>query len=138
MIVPITMAHLPKQAHSARLERVAQPLVLAAVVVGVYGVEGALPLAFLPMPVLVWGAARFGVRVATVQLLASGIAMSLLTTEGRGPFPSVVGRWDFPPRWSGRCCRRCWWPRLWSPSGGPADRRARRVAGPGPRDRGDA
>jgi PAS domain S-box-containing protein len=101
VIVPITMVHLPKQAHPVRLERVAQPLVLAVVVAGVYGVEGALPLAFATMPVLVWGAARFGVRVASVQLLASAIAMSLLTTEGRGPFPAVVERWDYPPEMVG-------------------------------------
>jgi PAS domain S-box-containing protein len=101
VIVPITMVHLPEQVHPARLERVAQPLALTAVILGVYGTEGALPLAFAPMPLLVWGAARFGVRFASVQLLVSGIAMSLLTTEGRGPFPAVVERWDYPPEMVG-------------------------------------
>ncbi|KRF30254.1 hypothetical protein ASG94_19780 [Nocardioides sp. Soil805] len=101
VIVPMTMVHLPQQAHAGRLERVLQPLVLAASIGGVYAVEGALPLAFAPMPVLVWGAARFGVRFATVELLLSGIAMSLLTTAGRGPFPTTAARWDYPPEMVG-------------------------------------
>lgn len=97
IIVPMAMAHLPARGHASRLELVVQSVVLAVVVGGSFGVEGALPLAFAPMPVLVWGAARFGVRIAAAQLLASGIVMSLLTTAGRGPFPDAVGRLDYPP-----------------------------------------
>ncbi|WP_457208209.1 MASE1 domain-containing protein, partial [Nocardioides sp. P5_C9_2] len=101
VIVPMTMMHVHQQVHAGRLERVLQQVVLAVTIGAVYGVEGALPLAFAPMPVLVWGAARFGVRLATVELLVSGIAMSLLTTAGRGPFPTTAERWDYPPEMIG-------------------------------------
>jgi PAS domain S-box-containing protein len=97
IIVPMTMAHLPARGHASRQELVVQSVVLALVVGAVFGTKGELPLAFAPMPVLVWGAARFGVRIAAAQLLLSGVAMSLLTTAGRGPFPFAVARLDYPP-----------------------------------------
>ena len=45
-----------------------------------------LSLAFLPMTILVWGALRLGVRAMTVQLLAVGVLVTVLTRGSGGPF----------------------------------------------------
>ena len=39
---------------------------------------------------LIWAAARFGTRVAVVQVLAVGTGATLATLRGGGPFASVV------------------------------------------------
>ena len=54
----------------------------------VFGPDQLLPLGVLPIPFLVWGAVRLPVRWVAVELLVSGILLSILTTAGEGPFAS--------------------------------------------------
>lgn len=54
-----------------------------------------LPLAFLVVPVLLGAALRSGTRSATGQLLVLGVVMTLLTSEGAGPF-AAAGRTTDP------------------------------------------
>ena len=86
LITPLFMVHGPRTWPVPRLEALVQPLALAGVVLVTFGPRDTLQLAFLYLPVLAWGAARFGVRVAAVQLLCVGVVASLLTARGRGPF----------------------------------------------------
>lgn len=91
LIAPLLMAHDPRTWQVSRLEAVIQPLALAAVVASIFGPRDSLQLTALSMPFLVWGAARFGVRVAAVQVLCLGVVAWLLTSLGRGPFAAAAG-----------------------------------------------
>ena len=50
----------------------------------------ALPLAFLPIPGLVWGALRLGLRTVAMQLLVVGVVAVTLTSVGGGPFAAAA------------------------------------------------
>ena len=49
-----------------------------------------LPLAFAPLPLLVWAALRHDVRVVAWQLLGVSVMCTILTAEGLGPFGASV------------------------------------------------
>ena len=66
-----------------------QPVALAAVVLVVFWPGHYLPLAFLPMPFLVWGAFVFPTRQVAIQLLAVATTVTTLTVLGGGPFGGV-------------------------------------------------
>lgn len=67
-------------------------LVVTAVV---FAPEQSLPLAFAPLPLLVWAALRFDVRVVAWQLLAVSVLCTLLTAWGKGPFGAAVTTGEF-------------------------------------------
>jgi PAS domain S-box-containing protein len=77
--------------HPRRLENALQSVALLAVVFWVFGSRVGLPLAFLPLPVLVWGATRLSLRTLAAQLVALGVVVVVLTSRGGGPF-AAVGR----------------------------------------------
>ena len=45
-----------------------------------------LGLPFLPLPLLLWAALRFGLRTVSVELIALGVLTTVLTDFGGGPF----------------------------------------------------
>ena len=49
-----------------------------------------LPLAFLPIPGLVWGALRLGLRTVAIQLIVVGALTVRLTIIGGGPFAAAA------------------------------------------------
>jgi two-component system, OmpR family, phosphate regulon sensor histidine kinase PhoR len=67
-----------------------QTLILFAVICVVFWPGQGLPLAFLPFPFLIWGAKRFGLGVASVQIAAIGILTFVFTVSGGGPFALVA------------------------------------------------
>ncbi|GAA4728876.1 hypothetical protein GCM10025782_29590 [Pedococcus ginsenosidimutans] len=69
-----------------RTERVAQWVVLVAVVVAVFAPTQSLPLAFVPFVPLMWGAVRMGQRTVYGQLVTAGVLATLLSALGGGPF----------------------------------------------------
>jgi len=69
-----------------RGERVAQWVVLVAVVVAVFAPAQSLPLAFVPFVPLMWGAVRMGQRTVYGQLVTAGVLATLLSALGGGPF----------------------------------------------------
>ena len=69
-----------------RSERVAQWVVLVAVVVAVFAPAQSLPLAFVPFVPLMWGAVRMGQRTVYGQLVTAGVLATLLSALGGGPF----------------------------------------------------
>lgn len=75
--------------------------VLAGVAALVFSPGQELPLEFLMFPVLVWGAARLRPREVTLQLFLSSALISLLTTQGNGPFHETVQRLGLPPEMVG-------------------------------------
>ena len=48
-------------------------------------------VAFLLLPLLMWAAARFTNRWATLELLTVALGLAALTTAGRGPFMDITG-----------------------------------------------
>ncbi|MGO4340958.1 ATP-binding protein [Pedococcus sp. 2YAF34] len=72
-----------------RAERVAQWLVLVAVVVAVFAPRQSLPLAFVPFVPLMWGAVRMGQRTVYAQLVTAGVLATVLSALGGGPFAHI-------------------------------------------------
>ena len=68
-------------------------LVLATV----FGPGQHLPVDFLPIPLLMWGAMRLPVRLVTVQLLVAGVVASVMTSLGNGPIAHDLVTDDLPP-----------------------------------------
>lgn len=66
----------------------AQSAALFLVLALVFTPVEAAPLLFVPIPVLVWGAIAFEVRIAVGQLFVLATAVILSTTADRGPFTS--------------------------------------------------
>lgn len=90
VIVPLTMAvdALPT---GRRVERFGQWFVALSMLFVVFAPHGAVPLAFMVLPAVVWGALRFSVRTATLQLFAIAVVAVFLTSAGRGPLIAAGG-----------------------------------------------
>ena len=73
-------------ARRSRLERVAQWSAVLLVPALVFAPPQSLPLAFVPFVPLMWGAVRMDQRTVFVQLLATGLLATVLTTTGGGAF----------------------------------------------------
>ncbi|MFC3689712.1 diguanylate cyclase domain-containing protein [Aquipuribacter hungaricus] len=86
LVVPAVLSlRTASRASRRTAETALQVGLLAAVTVLVFGV-GTLPLAFVPLTVVVWGAVRLGLRTVTLQLLGLVVAVTLLSAAGHGPF----------------------------------------------------
>ncbi|MEO6411683.1 MAG: ATP-binding protein [Pedococcus sp.] len=90
-MAPLGVAVSTARSQGRRLEDLLQWLALLAVAVWVFGSTKGLPLAFLPIPVLVWGATRQHLRTLAAQLFALGVMVVVLTSYGGGPF-AAAGR----------------------------------------------
>lgn len=67
-------------------ELVVQTLLLLASTLFVFSPGQELSLTFLPIPLLLWAALRFGLRTVSYQLIMLGILTTVLTAAGGGPF----------------------------------------------------
>ncbi|MDN4471680.1 sensor histidine kinase [Demequina zhanjiangensis] len=85
-IVPLGLAWNDRTRARGRHARWLQPLVLALVIGLVFFPGTQLPLSFLPMPVLLWGAYVFPMRGVAVQLVLTATAVTTLTMFDGGPF----------------------------------------------------
>ena len=90
-LAPLGVAVSTKATIPWRLEDLLQGLVLLGVTLWVFGSTSGLPLAFLPLPVLVWGATRLDLRALATQLALLGVIVVLLTSDGYGPF-AIAGQ----------------------------------------------
>ncbi|HEX6486576.1 MAG TPA: PAS domain S-box protein [Nocardioidaceae bacterium] len=86
VIVPFAMRVGPSAATDKLVEAVAQWVLLLGAVGYVFSPGQELSLAFLPLPLLLWGALRFGLRTVSYQLVAVGVVAGVLTALGGGPF----------------------------------------------------
>ena len=90
IIVPVALASEHGGPLLHRGELVVQSVVLVVVTALVFAPDQSLPLAFAPLPLLVWAALRFDTRIVTWQLLAVSVLCTLLTAHGLGPFGAAV------------------------------------------------
>ncbi len=84
LVVPAVLALRTRTRHRRPGETAVQAGLLVLVTELVFGV-GDLPLAFLPMTVMVWGAVRLGLRTVTVELVLVVVGVTLLSSDGYGP-----------------------------------------------------
>ena len=94
VIAPVAMSLRGGTARRRPLELLVQTLLLFAVTLLVFAPEQTLPLAFAPLPLLVWAALRHDVRVVAWQLLGVSIMCTALTAAGLGPFGASVAAGD--------------------------------------------
>ncbi|WP_110182498.1 sensor histidine kinase [Nocardioides solisilvae] len=86
VIAPVLMS-LRRPLLPVRLwELVLQTAAVTVTSLGVFGLSDTLALTFLPIPFLVWGAFRFGLRVVAVEVVVVAVVASACTTRGLGPF----------------------------------------------------
>ena len=91
LVAPLGMEVSGPPTGAKRAEWVAQVLLAGLAVVAVFGPGQDLPVDFLPIPLLVWGAMRLPVRLVTVELLVAGAVVSVMTSVGHGPIAHDLG-----------------------------------------------
>ena len=90
VLAPIGLAVRARRPHPLGVEDALQWAAVVGVTAWVFHSGQLLPLAFLPIPVLVWGALRLGQRTVAVQLLVVGVTAVVMTSLGGGPFASAA------------------------------------------------
>lgn len=101
VLVPVALTWRARTEFRHAGELMVQGVALIAVTAAVFAPLQSLPLAFAPLPLLVWAALRFDVRVVAWQLLAVSVLCTLLTAEGQGPFGAAVAAGEFSPSMAG-------------------------------------
>lgn len=89
-IVPAGLAPRGPRRAPQRIPIQTQPLALALSVAIAFSPFSHLPLAFLPMPFLVWGAYAFRIRGVAIELVLVAAAAALMTAFGGGPFATEL------------------------------------------------
>ncbi|GAA2741462.1 hypothetical protein GCM10009868_07640 [Terrabacter aerolatus] len=89
VMAPLGIAAGLRRVRRPELEDVAQWVVVVGVTSWVFHQNQSLPLAFLPIPGLVWGALRLGLRTVAMQLLVVGVVAVTLTSARGGPFAAA-------------------------------------------------
>lgn len=90
LIAPLAMELPRHRGQAGPVETVLQWLSLLSMTLVGFRPEQDLPLAFLPFPFLVWGAARLTPRHVAVQLLVFFVMVSALSSAGFGPIVQAV------------------------------------------------
>ena len=90
VVAPLGIAAGTRRAQPMGPEDLVQWVAVVGITLWVFHGGQSLPLAFLPIPVLVWGALRLGLRTVAVQLLVVGVIAVVMTSIGGGPFASAA------------------------------------------------
>ncbi|MDM4762802.1 ATP-binding protein [Galbitalea sp. SE-J8] len=88
IVAPIALIP-PEPLRGRPWERVAQPVVLAAVLTLVLWPSVTVPLEFVVLPALVWAAFRLGLLWLCWEMLVVAIATVVATAAGTGPFAQL-------------------------------------------------
>ncbi|WP_197024676.1 EAL domain-containing protein [Cellulomonas sp. KRMCY2] len=91
VIAPLGLRASAPQAPGRGPEAVAQWAITLTVTAAVFSPGQALPLTFIPMPFLVWGALRLGMRTVAAQLVALAVVIVWASRYGGGPFAAELG-----------------------------------------------
>ncbi len=85
LIAPLGLDVSGPSVVARRAEPTVQLLATLLVVLLVFGPDQELPVDFLPIPLLMWGAMRLPTRFVTLELLLVGLVASMMTRLGHGP-----------------------------------------------------
>ena len=91
VMVPLAMRVRAPRAPGRALEAVVQWTAIVSATALVFRPGQTLPLTFLAIPLLVWGALRLGTRTMAAQLLLMAVIVSVLSRFGGGPFAARLG-----------------------------------------------
>jgi integral membrane sensor domain MASE1 len=97
VMAPLGIAAGVRRARRPDVEDLVQWIVVVGVTFWVFHRGQSLPLVFLPIPGLVWGALRLGLRTVAVQLIVVGVLTVRLTIIGGGPFAAAARRSGIRP-----------------------------------------
>ncbi len=97
VMAPLGIAARVRRTRRPDVEDVVQWIVVIGVTFWVFHRGQSLPLVFLPIPGLVWGALRLGLRTVAVQLIVVGMLTVRLTILGGGPFAAAARRSGIRP-----------------------------------------
>ena len=97
VMAPLGIAARGRRTRRPDVEDLVQWIVVVGVTFWVFHRGQSLPLAFLPIPGLVWGALRLGLRTVAVQLIVVGMLTVRLTIIGGGPFAAAARRSGIRP-----------------------------------------
>src|SRR4051812_46207092 len=86
VILPLVMAPAARRSRRFTWELPLQVAVLAAVTVLVFAPDQTLSLEFVPLPLLIWAALRFDVRLVGWELFGFAVAIPVLSSRGYGTF----------------------------------------------------
>jgi PAS domain S-box-containing protein len=85
LIAPLGLDVAGPTTGASRLEQGLQVVLTSVALLAVFAPGQDLPLDFLPIPLLIWGAIRTSMRTTTVELLVAGVVATLMTSLGHGP-----------------------------------------------------
>ena len=91
VILPLAMRQSRHRINVSATEIALHCLLLATAMAACVTAEPGQAVAFLVLPVLMWGAARFTHVWANLELVAVGCGLAVLSSLGRGPFSEVTG-----------------------------------------------
>jgi PAS domain S-box-containing protein len=94
VVTPLVLSVGPPRVADRRQEVAAQAVLLLASVGLVFAPDQGASLTFVPLPLLLWAALRFGLRVVSYELLATALLVTGLTAIGGGPFAAGTGDGD--------------------------------------------
>ena len=86
VILPLVMAPAATRPRRVAWELPLQVGGLAAVTALVFSPDQTLSLEFIPLPLLIWAALRFDVRLVAWELFGFAVAITVLSTRGYGTF----------------------------------------------------
>lgn len=89
LIAPLFFASPLAAPRIRRRELLAQWTTLALLVVVTFRFDNGLPVSFLVLPPVIWGASRLPYRMFTVQLALTSLVIARTTANGFGPFGSL-------------------------------------------------
>jgi diguanylate cyclase (GGDEF)-like protein len=91
IMVPLGVRALTSRTSAPRFEVVLQWVSVAVVTVFVFRPGQDLPLSFIPMPFLVWGALRMSTRTVGAQLMLVAVVLTWSSRYDLGPFATAAG-----------------------------------------------
>jgi two-component system phosphate regulon sensor histidine kinase PhoR len=90
LIVPLVLVGFRVERFGA-IELAIQVAVLSVGLSGAFWPGQTLPLAFVPLPILLWAAIRLPFFVVVIEVVLSACTAVALTVHGGGPFAYIVG-----------------------------------------------
>lgn len=89
LIVPLALFvgdPLARETDDSRVIQAIQVVSTLAAFAAIHNTTQSLPLSFLPLPLLVWGAQVLSPRALAAEALVCGLMVTVLTARGGGPF----------------------------------------------------